>query len=244
MSVERRIAVHGTYNLRDVGGYPAADGRVRPGRLLRSDGLHRLGPEGKRHLRDLGIGVVVDLRDEFEARIMPDDLDGLDVTVVRLPVFEGSGSSQGSEPVALPALYTKIVTQHAGVVVRALREIAAADTGVLVHCTAGKDRTGIVVALALLAVGVDRRIVVDDYARSEANLRGEWLDGMIALIVEHGGVESPELRILMGGSPADALDAVLDEIERDHGSVRQYLLRSGLTLHDLELLEGALVDRG
>jgi len=244
MTTERRIAVHGTYNLRDVGGYPAADGRVRAGRLLRSDGLHRLGPEGRTHLRDLGVGVVVDLRDEFEAQIMPDDLDGLDVTVVRLPLFEGSGASHGTEPVSLPALYTKIVTQHSGVVARALQEIATANTGVLVHCTAGKDRTGIVVALALLAVGVDRRLVVDDYARSEANLRGEWLDGMIDLIVEHGGVESPELRVLMGGSPADALDAVLDELETEHGSVRQYLLRSGLSLHDLELLNSVLVDRG
>ena len=48
---------------------------------------------------------------------------------------------------------------------------------VLVHCTAGKDRTGIVVALALLAVGVDRQAVVDDYARSEANLRGSGSKG-------------------------------------------------------------------
>lgn len=244
MTTDRRIAVNGTYNLRDVGGYPAADGRVRAGRLLRSDGLHRLGPDGKRHLRELGIGVVVDLRDEFEARIMPDDLDGLDVTVVRLPVFEGSGATQGSVAVSLPVLYTKIVTQHSGVVVKALREIATADTGVLVHCTAGKDRTGIVVALALLAVGVDRDLVVDDYAHSEANLRGEWLDGMIDLIVEHGGVETPELRTLMGGSPGEVLHAVLDEIDSAFGSVRQYLLQSGLSLHDLELLQRALVVRG
>ncbi|MET0829021.1 MAG: tyrosine-protein phosphatase [Microbacterium sp.] len=243
MTTARRIAVSGTYNLRDVGGYPAVDGRVRSGRLLRSDGLYRLGPDGKRHLRELGVGVVVDLRDDFEAQIMPDDLDGLDVTVVRLPVFEGSGASQGSAAVSLPALYTKIITQHAGVVVRALGEIANASTGVLVHCTAGKDRTGIVVALALLAVGVDRRLVVDDYARSEANLSGEWLDGMIELIVEHGGVETPELRVLMGGSPAEVLDAVLDEIDEEYGSVRQYLLRSGLSMHDLELLNSVLVDR-
>ncbi|MBG6240048.1 protein-tyrosine phosphatase [Mycetocola sp. CAN_C7] len=244
MSTVPRIAVNGTYNLRDVGGYPTVDGRVRSGRLLRSDGLHRLGPDGKRHLRELGVGVVVDLRDEFEARIMPDDLDGLDVAVVRLPVFEGSGASQGEAAVSLPALYSKIVTQHSGVVIRVLREIATADAGVLVHCTAGKDRTGIVVALALLAVGVDRTIVVEDYARSEANLRGEWLEWMIALIVEHGGVETPELRTLMGGSPGHVLDTVLDEIDEEYGSVRQYLLRSGLSLHDLELLSASLVDRG
>jgi protein-tyrosine phosphatase len=216
---------------------------VRYGRLLRSDGLYRLGEDGKQHLRDLGVGTVIDLRDDFEVGVMPDDLDGLDVRTVHLPLFEGSGASQGEAAVSLSTLYRRIVTQHSEVVARALRELLVMDEApVLVHCTAGKDRTGIVVALALLAVGVDRQLVVDDYARSEDNLSGEWLENMISIIVKHGGTETPELRVLMGGSPGEVLDAILDELEAEHGSARQYLLRSGLTLEELERLQHALVE--
>ncbi|MCP2030476.1 protein-tyrosine phosphatase [Okibacterium sp. HSC-33S16] len=243
MTIAPKLPVSGTYNFRDVGGYPTLDGRVRYGRLLRSDGLYRLGEDGKQHLRELGVGTVIDLRDDFEVGVMPDDLDGLDVRTVHLPLFEGSGASQGEAAVSLAVLYRRIVTQHSEVVARALRELLVMDESpVLVHCTAGKDRTGIVVALALLAVGVDRELVVEDYARSEGNLSGEWLENMISIIVEHGGTETPELRTLMGGSPGEVLDAVLDELEAEHGSVRQYLLRSGLTLEELSMLQDALVE--
>ncbi|MCD5346751.1 tyrosine-protein phosphatase [Agromyces sp. H3Y2-19a] len=243
MKTSMRIPVPGTYNFRDVGGLPARTGRVRDGVLYRSDGLFRLGDAGKAELRELGVGIVIDLRDDNEARSMPDDLDGLDVEVLRLPVFEGSGASQGMAGISLEALYDRIVTQHAGVVVAALREIASAgERSVIVHCTAGKDRTGIVVALALLAVGVDREAVIDDYARTEANLAGEWLEGMVAVIAKYGVPDTPELRTLMGGSPREAIEGVLDTVERAHGSVREYLLASGLGLGDLAGLERLLID--
>jgi len=245
METSTRIPVPGTYNFRDVGGLPAKTGRVRDGVLFRSDGLHRLGHEGRQVLRELGIGIVIDLRDENEAAVMPDDLDGLDVEVLRLPVFEGSGASQGAGGISLEALYDRIVTQHAPVVVSALREISSAgERAVVVHCTAGKDRTGIVVALALLAVGVDRDAVVEDYARTEGNLAGEWLEEMVRLIGRYGVPDTPELRVLMGGSPREAIEGVIDTIERAHGSTREYLLASGLSLHELAALERLLIDGG
>jgi len=242
MKTSMRIPVPGTYNFRDVGGLPARTGVVRGGVLYRSDGLFRLGDDGRAELRDLGVGIVIDLRDDNEARAMPDDLDGLDVEVLRLPVFEGSGASQGMAGISLEALYDRIVTQHASVVVSALREIASAgDRSVIVHCTAGKDRTGVVVALALLAVGVDREAVVDDYAQTESNLAGEWLEGMVAVVSKYGVPDTPELRTLMGGSPREAIEGVLDTIGRAHGSVREYLLASGLHLGDLAALERLLI---
>jgi protein-tyrosine phosphatase len=243
MKTSMRIPVPGTYNFRDVGGLPAQTGTVRSGVLFRSDGLHRLGEAGKDELRELGVGIVIDLRDENEARYMPDDLDGLDVEVLRLPVFEGSGASQGAAGISLDALYARIVTQHAPVVVSALREIASAgERAVVVHCTAGKDRTGVVVALALRAVGVDRDAVVDDYARTEANLAGEWLEEMVTLVGRYGVADTPALRTLMGGSPREAIEGVLDEVERAHGSTREYLLAAGLSLGELAALEALLID--
>ena len=243
MKTARRIPVPGTYNFRDVGGYPASGGTIRSGKLFRSDGIHALGDAGKDELRELGVGVVIDLRDDFEVEAMPDDLTGLDVEVLRLPVFEGSGSSQDSVGITLEALYERIVTLHSDVVVAALRELAhSGDKAVLIHCTAGKDRTGIVVALALLAVGVDRETVIADYAESEANLRGAWLDGMVELIKSHDVEITPSLRILLGGSPPDALRSAIDLIEKKHGSVRQYLLDAGLSELDLASLRSVLVE--
>ncbi|MFD4420916.1 tyrosine-protein phosphatase [Agromyces sp. NPDC058484] len=243
METSTRIPVPGTYNFRDVGGMTAQNGRVRDGVLYRSDGLHRLGEAGRAELRRRGIGIVIDLRDENEALVMPDDLDGLDVEVLHLPVFEGSGASQGAGGISLDALYERIVTQHASVVVSALREIASAGKrSVVVHCTAGKDRTGVVVALTLMAVGVDREAVVEDYVRTEANLAGEWLEEMVGLVSRYGIPDTPELRVLMGGSPREAIEGVLDSVERAHGSTREYLLASGLALHDLAALERLLID--
>ncbi|MFC9559889.1 tyrosine-protein phosphatase [Agromyces sp. NPDC056965] len=243
METSTRIPVPGTYNFRDVGGLPALTGTVRDGVLFRSDGLARLGDAGQAKLRELGVGIVIDLRDENEARMMPDDLGDLDIEVLRLPVFEGSGASQGMAGISLEALYERIVTQHASVVVDALREISTAgDRAVVVHCTAGKDRTGVVVALALLAVGVDRESVVADYASTEANLAGEWLDGMVELVKRHGVPDSPALRTLMGGSPREAIDDLIDLIEREHGSIREYLLASGLELGALGALETLLIE--
>ncbi|AWB95846.1 protein-tyrosine-phosphatase [Agromyces badenianii] len=243
METSTRIPVPGTYNFRDVGGLPALTGTVRDGVLYRSDGLSRLGEPGRAKLRELGVGVVIDLRDENEAQVMPDDLGDLDVEVLRLPVFEGSGASQGAAGISLEALYERIVTQHASVVVAALREISSAgDRAVVVHCTAGKDRTGVVVALALLAVGVDRESVIVDYESTEANLAGEWLDEMVALVERYGVPDTPALRTLMGGSPREAVEYVIEIVERDHGSAREYLLAAGLGLGELAALETLLID--
>ena len=239
----QRIPVNGTYNFRDVGGYPAAGGVVRFGKLFRSDGLARLGEEGRESLRELGIGIVIDLRDDFEVEVMPDDLDGLDVTVLRLPVFEGSGASQATIGATLVDLYEKILFQHRDVVVSALREVA--DTGeeaVVVHCTAGKDRTGVIVALALLAVGVDRETVIADYALTQGNLDGPWLERMIALVRGHGVEVTPDLRVILGGSPPEALTAVLDLLERRFGSLRAFLLDAGMDELELAKLRSVLVE--
>jgi protein-tyrosine phosphatase len=242
-STAQRIPIAGTYNFRDVGGYAAEGGVTRAGKLYRADALGRLGAEGREGLRELGVRIVIDLRDDFEVQALPDDLEGLDVEVLWLPVFEGSGASASTVGATIVHLYDKIVFQHTEVIVRALREIA--DTGdepVVVHCTAGKDRTGIVVALALLAVGVDRETVVDDYAQTEANLEGPWLEGMLELVRGYGVEVTPDLRIILGGSPRQALETTIDRIEQRHGSVRRYLLAAGLDELELAKLRSVLVE--
>lgn len=241
METTTRIPVPGTYNFRDVGGLRGRGGEVRRGVLYRSDGLHRLGADGRAMLGELGVRTVIDLRDDAEAEAMPDDLAGLDVELRRLPVFEGSGASHNGEGVSLESLYERMVTRHAGMLGRAVQHIAASDGGTVVHCTAGKDRTGVVVALSLLSVGVDRDTVVDDYARTEPHLAGEWLEAMVEMVGRYGVPDSPALRTLMGGSPPEALDSVLDLVEREHGSANDFLRVAGVSTSELETLERRLL---
>ena len=117
---------------------------------------------------------------------------------------------------------------HSGESFAAVAElVAGSSAAVLVHCTAGKDRTGIAVALLLDAVGADRAAVVADYAASQSNLTGPWLDGMLAMLARMGIPESAEVTDLITASPATALTEVLESLDARGGSLR-YLRDHGL----------------
>ncbi|RZU66095.1 protein-tyrosine phosphatase [Microterricola gilva] len=237
------IRVPGTYNLRDAGGYPATDGQLRWGKLFRSDGLHRLTAEGQEMLRDLRIGLVVDLRDTSEQGRDPSRLDGVGAEVVNAPIFEGADpQTMATADVTLAGIYDSIIDSFGANVVRAIELIArSADTPVLVHCTAGKDRTGLVIALAQLAAGVSRRDVVADYAATEENLRGEWVETIRGQMLAHGIPDSAELNTIMSASPPELLETLLDRIDREHGSAAEYLLAEGLSADDLQALRLTLI---
>lgn len=237
-----RIPVDGTFNLREPAGYTAARGVTRSGVLYRSDGLKSLTDRGREQLVELGVHTIIDVRDDFEREMQPDALDGLDIETVHIPVYEGSAAANSGPGITLPSMYESIVVQHGEVVVSALRLIASPESGhVLVHCTAGKDRTGIVVALALRAVGVAPDVVVADYARSESNLAGEWLEAMIALTSRFGIADTPQLRGIMGSTPASVMEGLLALIDEKYGSVTDYLLAQGFTTDELEQLDAKLV---
>lgn len=235
-------AVSGTVNLRDVGGVPADAGRVRRGRLLRSDALHRIDDAGRETLRRLDVRRVVDLRDEDEIQAAPDALDGLAVEVLHRPIL-GDWTRIPAAARSLPGLYSEMITHRGAALAAAVLAIADASEGaVLVHCTAGKDRTGLVIALALSAVGTPREAVLDDYERTEANLAGEWLDGALAAIARLPLPEGLDIATLLGASPRAVLAATLDDIDAEYGSVAAYLQGHGFDAAALARLRAWLVD--
>lgn len=233
----------GTYNFRSTAGYRAASGTLREGGLFRSDALHRLGEDGNRRFGAHGISRVIDLRDAGELEAAPSALAAGGAETVHHPIFDArAGLPELESPYSIAAVYRHIVIERADRVAGAVRLIAdAPEGGVLVHCTAGKDRTGIVVASALTAVGVPRDQVVADYAASARNLAGEWADRMLAGAEERFGALDDGVRELMIGSPAEAMDRTLDLIDETYGGVERMLLQHGFDGDALDRLQCRLV---
>lgn len=254
------IELDGLVNLRDVGGMLTTDGgSIAAGRLLRSDNLQNLTPADIAELRRRGLTDVVDLRSDVESMSEgPGPITREDgVTVHHHSLFTDTGRADSDGAVssddtatapaaALPwvgrkpsavhdipdtSYYLSYLVDRPDSVLAALRVIADADGATLVHCAAGKDRTGTIVALALLVAGADPAAVIDDYAASSEriervvqrlmstrtyadNLRGrpleshrsrpETMQGVIEhLDTEHGGVE--QLLATIGWTPADSV---------------------------------------
>jgi protein tyrosine/serine phosphatase len=178
------IELDGAVNVRDLGGLATQNGgRTMGGRLLRSDNLQELSAaDVARLVGDIGLTTVVDLRSTAELTAEgPAPLQAVDgVRHVHLPVLPEQGSATDmvadvlltrgdtdrsrypADPVT--GHYLGYLEDRPDQVVAAVRTIASSEGPVLVHCAAGKDRTGVVVALALSAVGVRPEAIVADYA--------------------------------------------------------------------------------
>lgn len=227
---ERRLNIPGTHNFRDTDGYPAGGGVTRAGQLYRSDAINFVPADGLAMIAGLGIEVIVDLRSAAELRKTggPPKLNG--AAVIPVPIFGGSRPSfADKEEVTLERLYRTILRDYAASLADAVTVVSATDNSpVLVCCTAGKDRTGLVIALILTLAGVDRRGVVADYAQSALNLDGPWLNEAATDLVSQGVPLSPRLFSVLGGSPASAMGNILDWLIAEHGSVTNYLIEAGM----------------
>src|SRR5258708_6668780 len=147
----RHIAIPGTLNFRDAGGYPVVGGGVTGWRrLLRSDGLHRLSQGATDRLGGLGLRTVLDLRTGAEAQIAPSPVDDFARNGALTMNISLIGDDLGEMPGDLAAIYDYVVDRRGAAIAAAIRSLArpAAPPG-LVHCTAGTDRTRPLVAFPL-----------------------------------------------------------------------------------------------
>ncbi len=246
------IDLEGTANTRDVGGLPTTDGRrTARRRLLRSDSLQALAPADVRRLvDDLGVRTVIDLRAGLEVEAEgpgPMTREPL-VTVEHLSLFPQQDDyvkplSERLPPVGrgFAGLYLGFLLQRPDSVLAALRLIAYGDGATLVHCTAGKDRTGTVTALALAEAGVERSAIVADYAAS-ADRYGAVLRLHAHEAVDGGLTNGLANAVALLHAPrAVTMERFLDALATQLGGVSGWLQEQGWTPEDRAALQGKLI---
>jgi len=234
----RRVELAGVFNFRDVGGYPVAGGgAVRWRTLFRSDALHQLDAAGRDALLRLGLRTVVDLRTRLELDNAPSALDGLKSRVRHVSLLTGDLQSI---PLTLAEIYRYFIDECGDAIAAAVAPLCADDAvPALVHCSAGKDRTGVVIALILAVVGVPDEVIAADYA-----LSGSYLDPgrtpVIGQLQASTGLGAELTSALLSSPPALILDT-LARVRATAGSADGYLRAHGLPEAALARLRAALI---
>jgi protein-tyrosine phosphatase len=241
----RLIPLEGCYNFRDLGGYPTRAGRaLRWGVLFRSDALHRLTEADVARLRnEIGIGTVIDLRSSSELR---DDGRGPlgaagGIRFHHVPLFDRKTVERAAE-VPLHTLadrYFLLAEFAKQAIAEVLTTIAEAESPLVYHCAAGKDRTGVISAVLLGLLDVPDEVIIADYVATQDNI-----DAIIERLMTLDGYKE-----MLTALPPDTLHArpesmigLLEKMRAEYGSMRAYAMSAGVADAALARLEARLLE--
>jgi protein-tyrosine phosphatase len=238
-SASRVLSWEGCCNIRDLGGLPTDDGsETRFRAVVRADDISLLSPAGWEALADYGVRRIVDLRHEDPPYETP-------VELVRVPLLDDPGIREADELLLgiddvvewRTRNYLFFLERFAPAFGAAVDAISApADGTVLVHCAGGVDRTGLVASFLLRIAGVDADTIAEDYSLSEAS----WAPTVETWIAEASDETERRKRRILSVMPAAAMRNVLLELERRHGSIREFLVGAGADPARLERLRDRL----
>lgn len=248
-ALRRSLAWDGCFNVRDLGGLETASGgRTRPGVVVRADNVRRLTAAGWQAAYDHGIRRIVDLRFENEVPGEPDAHGDFEVVVVPLRDGRDPEASLAFEEALLAAddlgpvfadSYIGILEDVPDRIGRAVGAVADAGEGegVIIHCFAGKDRTGIVSALLLSFVGVEDELIAADYAASDPGvdvLSTPWF-------ASARDETELKLRRRVSISPHATMLDVLAWVHGTAGGPREYLQAAGVSDAQLQTIRTRLL---
>jgi protein-tyrosine phosphatase len=253
------IQLENAVNARDLGGLPTEDGaRTRPRRLLRSDNLQDLSPADVARLVDeLGLTTVIDLRTTNEVTqegpaplaevgavrhvhlsMLPESLGNTDAAADSLAVNRRRAEERDRTDLML-AFYLGYLEDRPENIVEALRTVASAPGAALVHCAAGKDRTGVVVAMALTVAGVPRDVVVEDYVATGERIE-KILDRLRSTPTYAEDID--RLPASEHEPRAETMRGFLARLDADHGGVLGWLAGHGFGAEDVKRLRDKLLE--
>ncbi len=239
MDPRRHLALEGTLNVRDLGGYDTADGRTtRWRRYLRADGLHQLADAAREELLGLGLRTVVDLRRGSELAERPSVFAATEGVDYRHVDFVGEGPTDPSQPLLEGAertgdIYCQYLEVRREQVLETLRTLAEPGAvPALFNCAAGKDRTGVTAALLLGLAGVPDEVIAEDYGLSG------WF------LVHRLEEDDPRTRqeYQEQASPARAMEIVLEHLNGEFGGFEPFVRSIGLTAEEVTRLRAGLLD--
>jgi protein-tyrosine phosphatase len=242
---DRFVPLTGADNFRDLGGYRTTDGlHTKWGALYRSNSLHGLTESDKETLTALGVREVFDLRGDGEVKKDPDSLPP--VTYTRLPIGPKKMMSLRVKPAVgqeygeafLGAGYKQIIDDHGrDVYVPWLKSLASQRGPVkptVLHCTAGKDRTGVAYGILLELLGVPRETILADYSLTNITYP------TLAKQFDRSGYPATFKSLLV--AYPKALAEALDYIDQKYGSVEKYVASSGLTAKQIHQLKSRYLE--
>lgn len=215
-------------------------GFVRPGRLWRSDVPLQLGAGGRAALAALGLRSTLDLREPIERQLDPADLDGLDLNRLEQPIIDGDVKL--ARGMSLSEIYEHLLEHRAQNLTAAVRSLAAPGAlPAVVFCSAGKDRTGLVAALVLGAIGVPDAAIMADFAITEQSMQGSFREAIVARSLAAGVTEQEELTGRVA-APPELMGDTLSWLRARHGGPSGFLRSHGMADAQLATLREALIE--
>lgn len=234
MTGDRHLDWEGCANIRDLGGLRTKDGKeIRRGAVVRADGLDRLTANGWSALWDYGIRTVIDLRNADE--IEPDNRP-VGLTTVKIPLDSVEDKEfwdhWGKGLNCTPLYYRSFLDRFPQRVAKVITAIARAEPGgVVFHCSAGRDRTGLVALVLLTLLGVPAEDIAADHALSTERLQPGWE------ALGHAD-QGPLIEAILARENTTAHDALVDAVTSVN--VKEYSQKSGLREDDLDAVRTRL----
>lgn len=226
--MQRRKPFAYVSNLRDLGGYTTENGNItKYERVFRSSAIYKLTSAEEKYLDDIGIKAVIDLRMPEEIERHPSAfINSKKIKYFNFPLSNAWSLIEDE----VPNIYFNMIKSYKSMA-NIMKTIANTDGGVIFHCTAGKDRTGIVACLMLLIAGVQEEDILADYMVTYAYIYK-------GIRIMHD--ENPDLPAFIGTIKVEHLEQTIERLNDVYGNVEGYLVEIGLTSEEIKKLKNKL----
>jgi protein-tyrosine phosphatase len=205
--------------------------------VIRSDNVSSLNEAGVQAMWQYGVNTVIDLRTETEVAKFPSPFAAPDYgpRYLNLPVIDDPFMARVNDTEGIPDRYRLMVDHRQEAFGRIFSALAGVEGPAVVHCYAGKDRTGLVAAMALSLAGVDEAAIAADYAETDVHLASRYAEWLASASPERTASMRDELRC-----EPEWMLGLLEHIDRTWGGVEPYLAGAGVAPGDLVRLKAKL----